>query len=266
MNHFKLFTILSTSFIIYNCVGTKNYSFQNNEIKVLRSGAELSGVRPLDLSNTPEKNNSKDLMILSYDKRFNKLIPKFSKFDQKTKSKTSRTHATYQGGKFQLKRSGAMTNSSLGEFQFSRIIRPLKSKFMTLALDFKIIPNHLSKDEIAFTIDSLSFDYSKIKIKPIQPVILLCIEFISSNYDNSFSKAPYIIIPFVPGKTDLLNQLDYKKYYTAAFSKSMIRDITVRVTELSLNQIPLETYKKILKESSNNLPFALNAIASRIGS
>lgn len=155
------------------------------------------------------------------------------------------------------------TDPKVPFLNFKRVFKSEENPFMNLGLDFKIIPHYLKSGRIAFTIDSLKYNFSRVKISKQKPIVFVSLSMKLNLKDGTTFSTSRLLIPLIPGRDDFNNQINYKPYYAKAIPVAGVRAIETKVEEIHIEGITNSEYMRIINTHSE-LPDILEAIHNSI--
>lgn len=244
---------------------TKNavldYTFKNNSISVLETGAQFSYAERI--KDYKSKLATDSLKRIDTDILLSKMGVTFP-IGKKPYLSPEKKLATYRSGySFKQLKDEVTSDPDVPSFKFKRIFRPKNSPFNTIGLDFHIVPHYLAPGSVVFTIDSLTFDYTKVKISKAYPVALIGLEVKLILKDGKSFVTPRLIIPAIAGQNNILDQINYKHYYTKALPTEGFRSIEINVSEILIEDFSSSKFIEILNIHSE-LPDILKEISNSL--
>jgi hypothetical protein len=238
-----------------------DYTFKNDSVLILESSMQFGyAQRVKDYKN---KLDTDSLKRIDTETVLTKLDIAFP-IGNKPYLSPNKNLATYRSGYSFKKLNNTVTSDpKVPDFHFKRIFNPKESRFKNLALDFQIVSHYLKSGEVVFTIDSLKFDYTKVKISKSYPVALIGLEIKLALKDGKSFVTPRLIIPAIAGQNHLLEQINYRNYYTKALPIDGFRSMEINSSEILLEDLAHSKFIEILKTHSE-LPDILRAISENM--
>lgn len=259
MKIYKIIFLFVLMFLM-SCNGIKNYTLEDNKVKVVKSSMAAARIKPnsgrngekISVLKTPIKQFKSDDYVDQLLKHISRNTKGFQ-IDTEKKTVSYISSQTYTFDK---------TDPKI--MNFGRLIKPKKDKFYKNVLDFEIIGRYLNSDKFVFTIDDFKYDYSLLKIKRDYPLIIISIQFLEKQDQVTLSSAPRLIIPYKIGDPNWLSSINYQNYYTLEFDKQNFEHLELRVTEIYLDNITTAEVDAITNGKTKDLPEVLKAIADLI--
>jgi hypothetical protein len=246
--------------ITVSCSGTKNYTLEDNKVKVVRSSMSMAWITPNSGRIGEEISVLKEpLLKLEIGNYSEILLPKISKSKINYYVDTKRNTVNYRSTQ-----TYAFDETDLKIMHFDRRIKPKKDKFYLDVFDFKISGRSLNLEKFVFTVEDFKYDFSLLKIKKDHPLLLISIQFLEKSDGIAISNAPILIIPYKIGDPNWLKTINYQNYYSREFDKENFEHLEVRIKEIYLDNITTAEVDAITNAKTKDLPEVLKAIADLI--
>jgi hypothetical protein len=247
-----IFVLLAV--VLTSCGGIKNYTLENNQVKVLKSTMSAEGFipsvnKPVDVLKYPlskiESNSFfKDSLVNTYTNYY---------INNKKNTRI-----------FVSKTNNDFLSNNETSISFKRVFKLKKDKFLNLGYDFNISPRYTETNKFVLTIDNFKFDYSLLEIKKDYPQFLFSIQFIATYNNGNSKKLPVFIIPVKISDSNWLNSINYQNYYTGEFEKDNFKSLEVRVKEIYLDTMNTSEVDAINGNKTKNLPEVLKLISQQV--